>query len=84
MQGFRPPRHARLSDGRALQCHPRGADIQVVRGVGTGLETLERHDPPPATPAEVGALMQRILGLLHDLHAVPSEEEVSRRFVQQQ
>ena len=26
VQGFRPPRHARLSDGRALQCHPRGAD----------------------------------------------------------
>ena len=70
------------------------APIEVIRGVGTVLETLERHDPPPATPAEVGALMQRILGLLHDLHAaveeawfhpqVPSEEEVSRRFVQQQ
>ena len=70
------------------------APIEVIRGVGTVLETLERHDPPPATPAEVGALMQRTLGLLHDLHAaveeawfhpqVPSEEEVSRRFVQQQ
>ena len=59
-------------------------DVLLIRGIGTVLETLERHDPPPATPAEVGALMQRTLGLLHDLHAVPSEEEVSRRFVQRQ
>ena len=70
------------------------APVEVIRGIGAVIETLERHDPPPATPAEVGALMERVLGLLDDLHAavekawfhpaVPSEEEVHRRFVRQQ
>ena len=70
------------------------APLEVIRGIGTVIEWLERHDPPPTTPAELSTLMQRTLELLHDLHAaletawfhpqVPSEEEVYRRFVQQQ
>ena len=70
------------------------APIEVIRSIGAAIETLDRHDPPPATPAGVGALMQRTLRLLDDLHAaveeawfhpgVPSEEEVYRRFVRQQ
>ena len=70
------------------------APLEVIRGIGAALETLDRHHRPPATAAEVGALMQRILRLLDDLHAaveetwfhpeVPSEEEVNRRFVRQQ
>ena len=70
------------------------APIEVIRGIGAVIEMLDRHDPPPATQTEVGALMARALGLLNQLHAaveeawfhpeVPSEEEVYRRFVRQQ
>ena len=70
------------------------APIEVIRSIGTAIETLDRHDPPPTTPADVGALMERTVGLLDDLHAaveeawfhpeVPSAEEVNRRFVRQQ
>lgn len=70
------------------------APIEVIRSIGAAIETLDGHHPPPATPAEVGTLMEHIVGLLDDLHAaveevwfhpeVPSEEEVYRRFVRQQ
>ena len=70
------------------------APIEVIRSIGAAIEALDRHHPPPATPAEVGAMMERTLGLLDELHAaveaawfhpeVPSEEEVYRRFLRQQ
>lgn len=69
------------------------APVEVIRIVGAAVETLNRHDPA-SPPADVAALMRSVLGTLDELHAAIeeawfhsdalSEEEVYRRFVQQQ
>lgn len=69
------------------------APVEVIRIVGAAVETLNRHDPA-SSPADVAALMRSVLGTLDELHAAIeeawfhsdalSEEEVYRRFVQQQ
>ena len=68
------------------------APVEVIRIVGTAIETLNRHDPA-SSPADVACLMRTILAL-DELHGAVeeawfhsdtlSEKEVYRRFVQQQ
>ena len=69
------------------------APVEVTRIVGTAIEALNRHDPA-SSPADLAALMRSILATLDELHGAVeeawfhsdalSEEEVYRRFVQQQ
>ena len=69
------------------------APVEVTRIVGTAIETLNRHDPA-SSPADLAALMRSVLATLDELHGAVeeawfhsdalSEEEVYRRFVQQQ
>lgn len=69
------------------------APVEVVRIAGAAIDALDRHDPA-SSPADVAALMRSVLGTLDELHAAVeqawfhsgalSEEEVYRRFVQQQ
>ena len=48
------------------------APIEVIRSIGVAIETLDRR-APRATTADVGALMERTLVLLDDLHAAMEE-----------
>ena len=48
------------------------APIEVIRSIGVAIETLDRR-APHATTADVGALMERTLVLLDDLHAAMEE-----------
>ncbi len=69
------------------------APVEVIRIIGTAIETLNRHDPA-SSPADVAALTRSVLSTLDALHAAVeeawfqsdtlSEEEADRRFVQQQ
>ncbi len=69
------------------------APVEVVRIASAAIDTLNRHDPA-SSPAGVATLMRSVLGTLDELHAAVeqawfhsgalSEEEVYRRFVQQQ
>lgn len=69
------------------------APVEVVRITGAAIDALDRRDPA-SSPAEVATLMRSVLGTLDELHAAVegawfhsgalSEEEVYRRFVQQQ
>ena len=62
--------------------------------IGAGVEMMDSPEDPITTPEQVVALMDEMLPLLESLHSVIeeawfhsgplSEEEVYRRFVQQQ
>ena len=70
------------------------APVEVIQVIGGAIELMDAEDPPITTGAEVVALMDRVLPKLDELHsaieeawfhsAPLSEEEVYRRFVQQQ
>ena len=66
------------------------APVEVIRGIGAAIQTL---DDSPSTPEEVASLMADVLARLDELHQsiedswfhseALSEEEVFRRFMQQ-
>ena len=66
------------------------APVEVIRGIGAAIQTL---DDSPSTPEEVASLMANVLARLDELHQsiedswfhseALSEEEVFRRFMQQ-
>ena len=70
------------------------APVEVIRVIGAAIELMDAQGPPITTPEGVGDLMDRVLPTLEELHtaieeawfhsAPLSEEEVYRRFVQQQ
>ena len=48
------------------------APVEVIRIVGTAIETLNRHDPA-SSPADVATLMRSILATLDELHGAVEE-----------
>ena len=48
------------------------APIEVIRIIGTAIETLNRHDPA-SSPADVAALMRSVLATLDELHGAVEE-----------
>lgn len=70
------------------------APVEVLRALGSAIDTMDSGGWEISTADDVIALMDRLLPILNDLHstiegswfhAAPlSEEEVYRRFVQQQ
>ena len=70
------------------------APVEVIQVIGAAIELVDAEDLPISTGAEVVALMDRVLPRLDELHSAIeeawfhstplSEEEVYRRFVQQQ
>lgn len=70
------------------------APVEVIQVIGAGVEMMDSPEDPITTPEQVVALMDEMLPLLDSLHSVIeeawfhsgplSEEEVYRRFVQQQ
>ncbi len=70
------------------------APLEVMRHIGGAIENLDGSGGAPSSPEEVAALMRSSLAILDDLHRaieeswfhtdVISEEEVYRRFIQQQ
>ena len=70
------------------------APVEVIRNIGSAISTLDDLDGSPSSPEEVASLMSDMLILLDQLHKsiedawfhseALSEEEVFRRFMQQQ
>lgn len=70
------------------------APVEVIRIIGRAISTLDDLDGSPSTACEVGSLMAEMLTQLDELHKsiddawfhseALSEEEVFRRFMQQQ
>ncbi len=70
------------------------APVEVIRNIGSAISTLDDLDSSPASAEEVASLMTDMLILLDQLHKsiddawfhseALSEEEVFRRFMQQQ
>ncbi len=70
------------------------APVEVIQVIGAAIELVDAEDLPISTGAEVVSLMDRVLPRLDELHSAIeeawfhstplSEEEVYRRFVQQQ
>lgn len=70
------------------------APLEVIQLLGAAIEAVDAAPPPPPSPADAAAVLRRALELLDELHTVVeevwfhseaiSEEEVYRRFVQQQ
>ena len=70
------------------------APVEVIRVIGAAIELMDSIEEPITTSEQVVALMDEVLPALEDLHsaieeawfhsAPLSEEEVYRRFVQQQ
>ena len=70
------------------------APVEVLRVIGAAIELMDAEGPPISTAEDVVTLMDRALPMLEQLHTAIedawfhsgplSEEEVYRRFVQQQ
>ena len=70
------------------------APVEVIQVIGAAIELMDGADEPITTPEEVVELMDEVLPTLEKLHSAIeeawfhsgplSEEEVYRRFVQQQ
>ena len=70
------------------------APVEVLQALGAAIEVMDSDGPPVATAEDVISLMDEVLPLLERLHSAieeawfhsgpVSEEEVYRRFVQQQ
>ena len=70
------------------------APVEVLQVLGSAIEIIDADRPPMASAQDVIALMDRVLPTLDELHSAieeawfhstpMSEEEVYRRFVQQQ
>ncbi len=70
------------------------APVEVLQALGAAIEVMDSDGPPVATAEDVISLMDEVLPLLERLHSAieeawfhsgpVSEEEVCRRFVQQQ